>query len=149
MNHIHLFLKDKREIIEKLNEYKLEKDGHWLWLGTKIKDGYGHLGIQGKLYLVHRLSMYCYKDFDINSNLCVLHINECHTPSCFNPDHLYIGPHGANMEDISKLVQLTPNYPCGHPRTARNTSTQKTCRECHRIRSYNNYRRRIKNGIKK
>jgi len=37
-----------------------EENGHWIWLGGKNLDGYGHFKINGKTYKAHRVARYIY-----------------------------------------------------------------------------------------
>jgi hypothetical protein len=47
--------------------------------------------------LVHRLSAVEFLNFDPDSRLLVLH--RCDNPSCFNPEHLFIGSQQDNIHD--------------------------------------------------
>lgn len=74
----------------------------WEWTGYRDKDGYGKMTttlIEGKNkpYGVHRISAMVFKGFDILSNLLVCH--KCDNPSCFNPEHLFIGTPKKNYND--------------------------------------------------
>lgn len=76
--------------------------GCWNWLGTLV-GGYGQTTVGSdtdgthQRVGVHRLSASIWKGFDLNSSLWVLH--KCDNPACFNPDHLFIGDHHANVAD--------------------------------------------------
>lgn len=69
--------------------------GCWLWIGCTNKDGYGRFMMNNKVCNAHRVS---YEIFlgSIN-NYQVLH--KCDTPSCVNPQHLFLGTHADNMID--------------------------------------------------
>lgn len=72
--------------------------GCWTWVGGKNKDGYGSFGPGGRSQteLAHRWS---YANFvgKIPDGLYVLH--HCDSPSCVNPDHLFIGTQKDNVAD--------------------------------------------------
>lgn len=77
--------------------------GCWLWTREKDKKGYARLHIwypDRGIYvpkLAHRLSIKEFKNIDIE-NKVVCH--SCDTPSCVNPDHLFIGSTVDNLNDM-------------------------------------------------
>jgi len=73
--------------------------GCWLWTSTLNKDGYAKSRYKGKSYQMHRAY---YEEFkgSIPDGLCVLH--KCDTPSCVNPDHLFLGTVSDNNADKVK-----------------------------------------------
>jgi hypothetical protein len=75
--------------------------GCWIWMGRmSSRQGlYGRPGGYAGGY-AHRLSWTLHKG-PIPRGLLVLH--KCDTPSCVNPDHLFIGTHLDNTRDrVSK-----------------------------------------------
>lgn len=115
-----------------------EEDGCWIWLLAKNED-YGRIKINKIKYQVHRVSMYLYKEFKLNSDKFILH--KCKNKKCVNPDHLYIGDHYDNMRDmtVDKTHRNTRKTHCpqGHEYIHRNTlinsnSGARVCRICHR-----------------
>ena len=74
--------------------------GCWLFTGAIISNGYGLISVYNKRLLVHRLSAFLFKGFDINSGLLICHINECPNRHCFNPEHIKEGTHISNMQDM-------------------------------------------------
>jgi HNH endonuclease len=72
--------------------------GCWLWTGGWNNQGYGVLGSRNKKYLSHRVSYEC-RFGAIPDGLNVLH--KCDTPTCCNPDHLFLGTHAENMRDCA------------------------------------------------
>jgi len=76
-----------------------------LWTGAKNSQGYGVISYMGRVYRVHRLAMYLWKEgFDINSKLVVQHL--CNTPACVNYKHLSVSTQKKNMEYSSSLGRI-------------------------------------------
>jgi hypothetical protein len=72
----------------------------WGWTGAKFKkNGYGAFGINYKMKLAHRVSYEIFIE-QIPTDLCVLH--KCDNPLCVNPNHLFLGTHRDNMQDMVK-----------------------------------------------
>ena len=77
-------------------------DQCWLWIGTKIRSGYGHIGRgghHGVKVRAHRASfeLHC---GPIPAGMWVLH--SCDVPLCVNPAHLFLGTHRDNMADMTR-----------------------------------------------
>lgn len=70
-------------------------DACWPWTGYCAPKGYGQVGWQGKLALVHRLI--AAHSIGPVEGLVVMHT--CDNPGCCNPDHLEIGTHADNCAD--------------------------------------------------
>ena len=80
----------------------IDSRGCWNWIGRKNAGGYGiicmrSLGVKSPDRLVHRVAMATWRGFDLSSALKVLH--HCDNPSCFNPDHLFVGTQQDNLAD--------------------------------------------------
>ena len=67
------------------------------WQGTCDKNGYGYAKISGVRWYIHR-AIYHYLIAPIPNALCVLH--KCDNPPCINSDHLFLGTHRENMQDM-------------------------------------------------
>lgn len=78
--------------------------GCWLWTKSVDNGGYGGISINGKDFLAHRFSWFLHNGA-IPKKLWVLHT--CDMPSCVNPDHLYLGTHQDNMDDMVKRGRST------------------------------------------
>lgn len=71
----------------------------WNWSKSISKYGYGKFGMNGKHWRAHRLSFEIFKG-EIHQNKLVLH--HCDNRKCVNPEHLYLGDHYQNAQDIKK-----------------------------------------------
>lgn len=80
---------------------KRNKSGCWEWGGSKDGNGYGMLSTKkGKAAVkAHRLSWTIHFG-EILHGLFVCHA--CDNPGCVNPDHLLLGTHRANIEDMKQ-----------------------------------------------
>ena len=79
------------------NVYETASTECWVWNGYCNPDGYGQRKINGTTVRMHRAS---YEVFigAIPEGMHVLH--KCDNPSCINPQHLFLGTHSDNMQDM-------------------------------------------------
>lgn len=94
-------MKGKKNVLQDVwKNVKIKRsDECWEWTKYKLKNGYGEMGINNKVYLVHRIvyeQIYGY----IPDGLYILH--KCNNPSCCNPKHLYLGTQKDNMKQMSE-----------------------------------------------
>jgi len=121
---------------------RIMENGCHVWLGFKLKSGHGRFGINGKTYLTHRVARHLYCGFDLDSDILILHKNECNNPSCINLDHTYEGDHSDNAKDTVKnsthYQTKKTHCPKGHEYTQRNTRIEihggRRCKKCDRER---------------
>ena len=76
--------------------------GCWHWISAMSggkKKGYPAIHLNKKKTLAHRYSYELHVG-PIPDGLYVLH--KCDTPLCVNPNHLFLGTHKDNMEDMTR-----------------------------------------------
>jgi hypothetical protein len=79
--------------------------GCWLWTRTQHRQGYGSLWVSGAMQYAHRVA-FC-EFLGDPGTLNVLH--RCDVPACINPDHLFLGTHADNMQDMVRKGRSRPS----------------------------------------
>lgn len=71
--------------------------GCWNWTRHRDGNGYGRGCVQNTLFKANRAAWIAFRG-PLHSEH-VLH--RCHNRACINPDHLYLGTHAQNMQDMA------------------------------------------------
>lgn len=101
-NPSHLTLRpDRADVLERILRRTVKApSGCWEWQGCRADFGHGKIGLSdGKNALVHRV-VYERMVGPIPDGLLVCH--HCDNPPCCNPEHLFVGTHKDNSEDMVK-----------------------------------------------
>lgn len=117
------------------------ESGCCLWTASCDSGGYGRLYVKGTVIRATRASWIANRG-PIPEGMSVCH--KCDTPQCVNPDHLFLGSHKENMEDMVRKGRSAgpAKKPCckhSHPLTGRNLylirrKTGRTVRDCRACR---------------
>jgi hypothetical protein len=85
--------------------------GCWLWEGPRPGGGYGHFKLNRRT--VHpSKAAYVLCVGPVPDGMCVCH--RCDTPACVRPDHLFLGTHQDNMDDMVAKCRHLRNRPKHH-----------------------------------
>ena len=77
--------------------YAIQQDGCWGWSGKGLCRGYPLIRTTTQSYRANRVSWMIHRGI-IPEGMHVLH--HCDNPICTNPDHLFIGTHLDNINDM-------------------------------------------------
>lgn len=79
----------------------------WEWTLFKTKRGYGSFAYKNKSHRAHRVAWEL-TNGEIPDGLFVLH--KCDNCACCNPDHLFLGTHQDNMDDMKRKARIVPSH---------------------------------------
>lgn len=131
-------------VIRRFNKkFSIIPSGCWIWTGAKCPKGYGFMSVGKSLWRAHRIS-WTIKNGPIPPRMDICH--KCDTPSCVNPDHLFVGTRADNIHDMiakGRWKPLSRKQVCynGHRLTEDNIKVQRgksgeinrTCRMCYNL----------------
>jgi hypothetical protein len=80
--------------------------GCWIWIGGLYQSGYGSFKVDRASKRAHRFSWELHNG-TIPTGMVVCH--KCDTPSCVNPDHLFIGSQRDNIADMIRKDRRRPD----------------------------------------
>lgn len=133
---------------------KIDKNQCRNFIGPIDKKGYGRVGYKGLVVYAHRLS-WILTYGEIVNGLCVCH--KCDNCKCINPDHLFLGTHKDNTQDMirkgrrakscgrKKLDYCQKGHDFKNQNPIINKIGHKTCRICHNQRVLEYYYAKKKN----
>lgn len=104
----------KRMTIERMMEqvFPEPNTGCWLWSGKVNHNGYGAVAkfLPDKILRgAHRVSYYLHNGiFDYSLHVC----HKCDTPSCVNPDHLFLATKLENTMDMVRKGRASKGENC-------------------------------------
>lgn len=114
-------------------------DGCRLWTGSTNNYGYGRFALDGRVVYAHRVA-YELVVGPIPPGAQVCHT--CDTPTCCNPDHLFLGTQAENLQDMTRKGRhgnsRKTHCKNGHEFTPENTWTnghRRVCRACPKEKS--------------
>ena len=110
-----------RTIADRYWEKVRQGDGCWDWMGSRSRNGYGQMRIDGRIVSAHRVA-WALANGPIPNGYNVLH--HCDTPPCTRADHLFLGTLKDNSVDMARKGRwrnqtggVADNVVClhGHP----------------------------------
>lgn len=93
------YLANLRERMDKHTGLPTEPKGCREWRAGSGGDGYGSIGVSGKVMRAHRVAWALHHNTPIPQGLQIIHI--CNNPRCVNPEHLGLGTPSENMQHRS------------------------------------------------
>ena len=123
---------NRKQLQEKLIYLRIidKITGCWFHWKDNKRNIYYRIYINGENLGAHRWAAIAFLGCDeFNKDTEICHINECSSPACFNPEHIYIGNHSTNRKDHWNTKRKSEKH-CihGHERIEKNGKL--ICVEC-------------------
>lgn len=100
-SHVCATKHQRQKVEERFWLHVQKTESCWVWTAHRNNNGYGLMrvgyGINRATVSVHRLSWKMHNG-EPPPGKCVLH--KCDNPPCVNPDHLFLGTHRDNTQDM-------------------------------------------------
>lgn len=93
--------------VDRFWKYVEKTPGCWFWTGAFRDNGYGQLGVHGRVYKAHRTAYFL--KHGIEPKGIVRHT--CDDKRCVNPDHLVNGTQKDNCDDMVRRGRSTKGRP--------------------------------------
>lgn len=105
-----------KTLLERFEEkfIPVTESGCWIWTAYTNADGYGQINADNRMKKAHRVSWELYNGV-IPDSMCICH--KCDTPSCVNPNHLFLGTHTENIQDMFLKGRADLKHGSKHGRT--------------------------------
>lgn len=101
------YARNKTYILHRIKTKSVkQKDGCIVWNGAKSRGGYGNLSVtfacekKTRIAYAHRILWELTHNVKLERGQCVCH--RCDNPSCVNIDHLFLGTHKDNTQDMMR-----------------------------------------------
>jgi hypothetical protein len=91
-----------RPVIERIFEKVTKSSNCWNFTGHTDRWGYGTIKVGGKFGKPRLAHREVFKHFYVDIPLGMLVCHKCDNPPCCNPDHLFLGTHQDNMNDMKR-----------------------------------------------
>ena len=92
-------------IQQRFEKFFIKSEGCWLWLGSK-DPYYGLFTFNGKMEKAHRISFILYKGIIPKGMLVCHNCPSGDNPACVNPNHLWLGNHLQNRNDMINKIEI-------------------------------------------
>jgi hypothetical protein len=124
----------KEYLENRVNKYSpiFDTDCCWFWSRGVNTSGYGHIGpnrisAHYGVTTAHKLS-YLVHNGEVPEGQCVLHT--CDNKICINPNHLFLGTHQDNMDDMVRKGRSDTSSGEDHPMSVLSTLDVLRIRDC-------------------